>query len=79
MQRESKDTGQLNMMLINARRCDMEMRTQVIKLYGRNYIYDTARHSQSFISNLISDLNKHEWKDKKDKEFAINLVARAIR
>ena len=57
----------------------MEMRTRVIKLFGRNYIYDTARHSQSFVSNLISDLNKHEWKDKKDKEFAINLVARAIR
>ena len=57
----------------------MEMRTKVIKIYGRNYIYDTARHSQSFISNLISDLNKHEWKDKKDKEFAIQLVARAIR
>ena len=57
----------------------MEMRTKVINIYGRNYIYDTARHSQSFVSNLISDLNKHEWKDKKDKEFAIKLVARAIR
>ena len=57
----------------------MEMRTQTITLFGRLYIYDQSKHTSSFVSNLISDLNKHEWKDKKDKEFAIKLVARAIR
>ena len=57
----------------------MEMRTQTITLFGRLYIYDQAKHTSAFVSDLISDLNKHEWKDKKDKEFAINLVARAIR
>ena len=57
----------------------MEMRTQTISLFGRLYIFDQAKHTSSFISDLISDLNKHEWKDKKDKEFAVNLVARAIR
>jgi hypothetical protein len=57
----------------------MEMRTQTISLFGRLYIYDQAKHTSSFVSTLILDLNKHEWKDKKDKEFAINLVARAIR
>ena len=79
MQRESKDTGQLNMMLINVRRCDMEIRTQTISLFGSLYIYDQSKHTSSFVSTLISDLHKHEWKDKKDKEFAIKLVARAIR
>jgi len=57
----------------------MEMRTQTINLFGRLYIYDQSKHTSAFVSTLIMDLNKHEWKDKKDKEFAIKLVARAIR
>ena len=57
----------------------MEMRTQVINLFGKNYIFDTVKHTQASVTDLISDLNKHEWKDKKDKEFAIGLVSRAIR
>ena len=57
----------------------MEMRTQTITLFGSLYIYDQSKHTSSFVPTLISDLHKHEWKDKKDKEFAINLVRRAIR
>jgi len=57
----------------------MEMRTQVINLFGRNYIFDTVKHTQASVTDLISDLNRHEWKDKADKEFAIKLIARAIR
>ena len=53
-------------------------KTQTITLFGRMYMYDQSKISRSKLTKIFSDLNKHEWKDKKDKEYAIGLVARAI-
>jgi|TARA_X000001388_G_C2207149_1_gene113572 hypothetical protein len=41
-------------------------------------MYDQSKISRSKLTEILSDLNKHEWKDKKDKEYAIGLVSRAI-
>jgi len=54
------------------------VKTQLITLFGERYMYDQSKISRSKLTEILSDLNKHEWKDKKDKEYAIGLVSRAI-
>lgn len=41
-------------------------------------MYDQSKISRAVLTQIITDLNKHEWKDKKDKKYAIGLVHRAI-
>jgi len=53
-------------------------KTQLITLFGERYMYDQSKISRAVLTRLITDLNKHEWKDKKDKKYAIGLVSRAI-
>ena len=55
-----------------------EMRTQTITVFGRMYMIDTERITKLRATEIISDLNKHEWANKKDKEFAIKLLAQAF-
>ena len=54
------------------------VKTQTITLFGRMYMYDQSKISRSKLTDILSDLNKREWKDKKDKEYAIGLVSRAV-
>ena len=53
-------------------------KTQTITLFGRLYMYDQSKISRIRLTEILTDLNKHEWKDKKDKEYAIGLISRAI-
>tara|TARA_Y100000593_G_scaffold7374_1_gene13841 strand:- start:933 stop:1112 length:180 start_codon:yes stop_codon:yes gene_type:complete len=53
-------------------------KTQTITLFGRMYMYDQSKVSRIRLTEILTDLNKHEWKDKKDKEYAIGLISRAI-
>lgn len=53
-------------------------KTQTITLFGRLYMYDQSKISRSRLTDIITDLNKHEWKHKQDKEYAIGLLSRAI-
>ena len=53
-------------------------KTQTITLFGRLYMYDQSKISRSRLTEILTDLNKREWKDKKDKEYAIGLISRAI-
>ena len=55
-----------------------EMRTQTITVFGRTYMIDTEKITRLKATELITDLNKHEWANKKDKEFATKLVAQAF-
>lgn len=55
------------------------VKTQLITLFGERYMYDQSKISKVLLTQIITDLNKHQWKDKKDKEYAIGLVSRAIR
>ena len=54
------------------------VKTQLITLFGERYMYDQSKISRSKLTDILSDLNKREWKDKKDKEYAIGLVSRAV-
>ena len=54
------------------------IKTQTITLFGRMYMYDQSKIDSNKLTRIFSDLNKHQWKDKKDKEYAIGLVSRAI-
>ena len=53
-------------------------KTQTITLFGRLYMYDQSKISRIRLTEILTDLNKREWKDKKDKEYAIGLISRAI-
>lgn len=53
-------------------------KTQTITLFGRMYMYDQSKVSRIRLTEILTDLNKREWKDKKDKEYAIGLISRAI-
>ena len=53
-------------------------KTQTITLFGRMYMYDQSKISRIRLTEILTDLNKREWKDKKDKEYAIGLISRAI-
>jgi len=53
-------------------------KTQTITLFGRMYMFDQSKVSRIRLTEILTDLNKHEWKDKKDKEYAIGLISRAI-
>ena len=53
-------------------------KTQTITLFGRMYMFDQSKISKIRLTEILTDLNKHEWKDKKDKEYAIGLISRAI-
>lgn len=57
---------------------DPNVRTQTITLFGRLYIYDQSKISRQKLTEIISDVNRHDWKDKKNKEFAINTVAKLL-
>ena len=46
-------------------------------IYKPNQTVD-FKISRSKLTDILSDLNKREWKDKKDKEYAIGLVSRAV-
>ena len=54
------------------------VKTQLITLFGERYMYDQSKISRVLLTQIITDLNKHEWKDKKDKKYAMGLVHRAI-
>ena len=41
-------------------------------------MYDQSKISRIRLTEILTDLNKREWKDKKDKEYAIGLISRAI-
>ena len=53
-------------------------KTQTITLFGRMYMFDQSKISKIRLTEILTDLNKHELKDKKDKEYAIGLISRAI-
>ena len=53
-------------------------KTQTLTLFGRMYMYDQSKVSRIRLTEILTDLNKREWKDKKDKEYAIGLISRAI-
>ena len=53
-------------------------KTQTITLFGRLYMYDQSKISRQKLTEIISDVNRHDWKDKKNKEFAINTVAKLL-
>ena len=53
-------------------------KTQTITLFGRMYMFDQSKVSRIRLTEILTDLNKREWKDKKDKEYAIGLISRAI-
>jgi len=53
-------------------------KTQTITLFGRMYMFDQSKISKIRLTEILTDLNKREWKDKKDKEYAIGLISRAI-
>ena len=55
-----------------------EMRTQTITVFGRMYMIDTEKITKLKATGIIRDLNIHQWANKKDKEFAIKLVAQAF-
>ena len=54
------------------------VKTQTITLFGRMYMFDQSKISKIRLTEILTDLNKREWKDKKDKEYAIGLISRAI-
>tara|TARA_R110000824_G_scaffold78582_1_gene198281 strand:- start:1384 stop:1512 length:129 start_codon:yes stop_codon:yes gene_type:complete len=41
-------------------------------------MYDQSKISRQKLTEIISDVNRHDWKDKKNKEFAINTVAKLL-
>ena len=53
-------------------------KTQTITLFGRMYMFDQSKISKIRLTEILTDLNKREWKDKADKEYAIGLLSRAI-
>ena len=53
-------------------------KTQTLTLFGRMYMFDQSKISKIRLTEILTDLNKREWKDKKDKEYAIGLISRAI-
>ena len=53
-------------------------KTQTITLFGRMYMYDQSKVSRIRLTEILTDLNKREWKVKADKEYAIGLLSRAI-
>jgi hypothetical protein len=55
-----------------------EFRTQTITVFGRMYMIDTDKITVVKATGIIRDLSLHEWANKKDKEFAIKLVAQAF-
>jgi len=58
---------------------DPNVKTQTTVIWGRPYLYDQSKISRLELTEIITAINTRDWKDKKDKEFAIQLVARAVR
>lgn len=57
---------------------DPNVKTQTTEIWGRPYLYDQSKISRLKLTEIITEINTRDWKDKKDKEFAIQIVGRLI-